>query len=635
MIVIGFLVSIIPVIAPAQTLRIDALKKRLSIESSPRERINTILKICEQHYSLPVDSLLHYIKLGEAIVENKSPEYFKIKNFYCNYLSKIDRSEDALKLNDSLLHSVPSQKIFEKAAEALAVSRCGLLIRNNQPKDAIEQSLILLERAEQSHDTLMIVRNCSIFLGWANLELEQYNEAIKWLRFGDNYTRNENILIQSHALYSNMASCYNNIGRYDSALYFINIALRYDSLGEVLSGMANALNIRADIYINTNQPVAAEKDMKEALKVREQIGDILYVVSDMAQLSFFYASIKETDKGIEVAQKGIALASKTNNISKLIFLHNALAENYKVAGMQDKYASSLSSIMTLKDSLYKENSGKAIAEMEAKYQLQKKENIIIKQNLELTRSRYTAIGSVALLIAGLLFVWVLYRNYRLIQRRKMESALAEQKLISYKAVEQAKENERKRIAADLHDNLGSYAAAITANVKYLNDNKEDKDNILLQLELNAQSMVTQLGDTIWVLKNEQLQITKLADRFKSWILRLIQNYPHIKYHYSEDIREDAEFSPSKILHIFLILKECVNNAIKHSNCTELRINVFSDQYWYISIQDNGKGYDHELASKGSGINNIKNRAKECGWNVEWKKAEPSGTKVIISGSTTK
>jgi len=630
-----FLLLFIATCSFCQTFKIEVLKKKLESSRSTNEKIHAIIKICEQQYSLPPAVFLDYIKMAEAIVNPGTPEYFRVKNFYSTYLSKTDRVKEALALSDSLLQALPAEKSFKESHDYIATSRSNLLIRNNQPKDAIELSLKLLQAAEMAHDTIWVTRNCSV-LGWANMELGQYPDAIRWLRYGYNYSNDENMLRQSSYIFTNMASCYNDIHKYDSAFYFVELGLKYSRQDENLSVVANALNIRADIYINTNDLAAAENDMKEALKVREQIGDMLYVVSDMGQLSFFYASIKQPDKGIEIAQKGITLASKTNNISKLIFLYNALAENYKTAGITDKYAASLFTIMTLKDSLYKENSSKAIAEMDAKYQLQKKENIIIKQNYELTRSRYAAIGFAVLLIAGLLFVWLLYRNYRLGQSRKMELAMAEQKLLAYKAVEQAEENERKRIAANLHDNLGSYAAAITANVKNLKDgNSIDADTIMVQLDENAQSMVTQLSDTIWVLKNEQLPITKLADRFKVWTQRLMQNYPQVRYHYTEHIVDDIEFSPSKILHIFLILKECVNNAMKHSDCTDLIINFFSEDNWVISIEDNGKGFQNKSFNKGSGIDNIKSRATECGWSVEWDDLAPSGTLVVISETTTK
>jgi signal transduction histidine kinase len=351
----------------------------------------------------------------------------------------------------------------------------------------------------------------------------------------------------------------------------------------------------------------------------------------MAQLSFFYASTGQTDKGIEIAKRGLGLGQSANNITKLIFLYSALGENYHKANQPDEYNATLETIIRLKDSLYKKNSGDAIAEMEAKYNLQKQQNIIITQNYALTRSRYISIGSSLLFILGLLLLWVLYRNYRIIQKRKMEFAVAEQKMLSNKAVEFARESERKRIAADLHDNLGSYAAAITANVKYLREKQGSQDDaIMTQLDANAQSMVTQLSDTIWVLKNEYLPFTGLADRFKLWMLKLMQNYPLIKYHYNENIINDIEFTPARILNIFLMLKECVNNAVKHSNCTEIKIDFFSGFNWRISIEDNGRGFESSYISKGSGIDNIKNRAGESGWVVTWENVVPSGTRVVIA-----
>ena len=212
--------------------------------------------------------------------------------------------------------------------------------------------------------------------------------------------------------------------------------------------------------------------------------------------------------------------------------------------------------------------------------------------------------------------------------------MLEQKLMSFKAVEQAKESERKRIAADLHDNLGAYAAAISANVRNMQESETARQpEIIQQLDENAQHMVTQLGDTIWVLKNEHLPITKLADRFKLWTQRLIQNYPGVKYHYEEFIQNDIEFTPNKILQIFLVLKECVNNALKHSQCTDLKISFQSDSHWTIRIEDNGIGFNPDQRKKGSGISNIQKRVMESGWSVRWEAVAPQGTRITISETT--
>ncbi|HEY2725587.1 MAG TPA: hypothetical protein VGI61_00315, partial [Parafilimonas sp.] len=121
------------------------------------------------------------------------------------------------------------------------------------------------------------------------------------------------------------------------------------------------------------------------MRVREIIGDPFYIVSDIYQMGLFYADNKETDKGIAVLQQGISMAYKNGLFEKLPILYNALARNYKAAGNYVQYSKTLDTIITLKDSLYKKNSADALAEMQTKYEVQKKENTIIQQHYDLAK----------------------------------------------------------------------------------------------------------------------------------------------------------------------------------------------------------------------------------------------------------
>lgn len=617
-----------------QTQLIDSLRMAMSKKTTVAEQQQLVIRMCEQHYSLSPDSLLKYIKIGEKVFSPNSALYFRIEYFNTIYLLKTGRPRDAAILCDSLLKKIAAIENAESVRMEIISSRCGALIRNSQNKEAIEQSFKLLQLAESNNDTLSTIK-AYIYLGWANMELSQNLEAIRWFNIGYHYTTNEKYFPPSSSLFSNIASCYNNINQPDSAFFFIRLALKYTTALQNLSGTANALNIRADMYLKQNNYTQAEADLKAALDMRKQIGDPVYIISDMGQLAYFYASTKQFDKGIAIANEGLLLARKDNNFSKQIFLNNALSENYLQAGRMKEYANTLKAIIDLKDSLYDKNSANAIADFEAKYELQKKENIIIQQQYNLEKNHYLIIGVFIFIVLAFLLAFTLYKNYQHAQQIKMKNAMEEQKILSFKAIKVAEENERKRIAADLHDNLGSYAAAITANVKYLKEGINLNGNAITdQLEENAHSMVTQLSDTIWVLKNEHLLFTKLADRFKVWILRLMQSYPDVKYHYSENIENDVEFTPTHILNVFLILKECVNNALKHSECTDLTIHFLSTEKLLVSIEDNGKGIDSNTPLDGNGIENIKYRAAECGWHVEWQQVNHKGTRVVIMATTT-
>lgn len=621
----------------AQTPKLDSLKTLLANEKSIEGQTDLLIKICSRNFSLPADTFYYYIKNLQQLVIPGSPEYFKAQIFYCFYLSKKGETERSAAIADSLSKVIPNDKKYQYNKFSLVNFRAGLNVRSNKSKEAIEDFLNSLLSAEELRDTIWVLRACS-GLSYAYMELGQWDEAVKWSKKGIAYTNDENILQQIGLLFSNCGSSMNNLNMRDSALYYVNRALKYGRQDENFLVIANSLNIRAAIYEGDKNYKACEADLQEALAIRAKNYNMDLVVSDMAQLSFFYANTNQEDKGIEIAKKGIGLIKGRNQFSKLIFLNKALAENYKSAGKYQEYSQTLLRLLQFTDSLNELNSHQAIAELETKYELQKKENIIIQQENKIVRNRYVTIGTIVLVIFLAVLLVLIYRNRQLVRMRKMESQLVQQKILAVEEVKLARENERKRIAADLHDNLGSFAASISSNVKYLREGTLNKDVIISQLDDNAQSMVTQLSDTIWVLKNEHLPITKLADRFKVWMQRLIQNYPEVTYHYSENIINDVEFTPAKILHIFLILKECVTNALRHSGATDLKISFISESNWTISIEDNGKGIsnsDMEKVMVGNGINNIKRRALENNWSVTWEPSNANGTNVIISDRTTK
>ncbi len=620
--------------ASAQTKILNRLKSDFYLSGKTQaERESILLQICNQYYGISPDTLKAYLTIGEKLITDRSSaNYIRLLSFHITYLNKTGKPMEAIALSDSLLNLMESNSIYKDIAPLVKVEKTRALVRSSQNKEAIAFAFHLLEESEKRNDSVLVVQSF-ILLQWANMELEKNEEANKWFFKALDYTNNEALFNRHPTLFANAASCYNNLEKLDSALILVNRALLYAANGENLTIQANALNIRADIYIKKHEAALAQKDLEDALSVRELLGDLYYVLSDMGQLSYFYASNNQTKKGIELALKGIGIAEHNNQLPKLIYLYSALAENYKCSGQNDKLASTLTILIDLKDSLYRDNSAKAIADLEGKYEYQKNQNTIIEQNYTLSKIRYITVGLIVLIVLIVLLFWSLYKNYQWSQKRKMQFMLNEQKSLSDAAVLSAEEKERKRIAADLHDNLGAHAAAISAGVKYLKDGIHNPNEVITNLDDNASGMVNHLNDTIWVLKNEKLHFTNMADRFKSWLQKLLANYPSIKYHITEEISNDIEFTPNNILHLFLVLKESVNNAIKHSNCTDLSVHFFSGNSWKIVIEDNGTGFDLQNPKHGNGIENMKQRAAECGATIEWQRNEPSGTRIIISGTT--
>ena len=155
-----------------------------------------------------------------------------------------------------------------------------------------------------------------------------------------------------------------------------------------------------------------------------------------------------------------------------------------------------------------------------------------------------------------------------------------------------------------------------------------------ELRNNSQSIVSQLNDTIWILKKNALSLTAISDRLKVFIQRIQSSYPHIKIDVVENIEVDLLLPPSQAFHLFQVLQEAINNAVRHSGGKQITVTIESTDSWRITVSDDGKGMTPDAHHKeGNGLLNMKNRARQAGWIIEWRPDIPSGTRLIITPTT--
>lgn len=627
--------------AESQTTLIDSLKKNIARAISSQEKLNAVLALCEQRQSLNTDTLFYYASLARKMaIALKDDKNIPMANYFVSSsLSRKGELDAALNITNENLETL-SYQINKDAYTKFSIQKGQLYIKSNRYKEALTEFYKLLNESEQELDTLTQL-NTKTNIGWVNMEMGQNAEALSWLYKALNTTANPTFLNYFGVIYSNMAATYNELHNNDSAEYYIDKAIDLDGEKNInLSYLANALAIRADIYIETGREELAEASLNDALAIRKQIGEPFYIVSDMMQLAVYYAENNQPDKGITLCLEGIAMAKQYRLDSKLPILYNALAKNYKAAKNFQKYSETLVAIIALKDSLYNKNSAEALAELQTRYNLQKIQNTIIHQQLDITKKdyditkkNYLFYGLLILTIFSLIIAWIIFKNYRRKEKMKTQLMLQEEKSIAALAVLQAEENERKRIAADLHDNLGAYAASIASNIDHIKILQEDTANVNAMQELrnNSRSIVSQLNDTIWVLKKDALSLTAISDRLKIFIQRLQSSYPGIKMDVFENIVTDHLLPPSQAFHLFQVLQEAVNNAVRHSGGKQINIFIESNGSWKITVADDGKGLPEIMQDKeGNGIMNMRNRSKEAGWTIEWQPNEPRGTRLSIT-----
>ncbi len=616
-----------------QTKNIDSLKQVIAHNKTSRERLSAIFVLAEQNIN--ADSLLPYIKLAErmnATTGNASIQD-SIAYSYASYYARKNLTDSALSMLDPLIAKYKSGNQNRPFYLGILFYRAKILDRANQYSKSLVQLFDVLEEADKQQDTLIQIQ-AKTGMGWVQMEMEQYKEALKWLIQALHTSTNNNYYKNYGALYSNLASVYNALNQQDSAFYYIDIAIRDARKNENLLFLATALSIEAKILSDNKKPQQAEAALNEVLEIRKKLNDPFYIVYDMSNLAGYYAKNQQADKGIALCKEGIALAKQYQLSSQLLLMYQALAENYRAAGAQKEYGSTLEYIIALKDSFNNINASKMLIEMEAKNDAQKKEKTILDQKLNLTVKNYWLVGSATFCIMAITIVWLFFKNYQRRQQTKLQLVLLEEKRIASESIMQAEEQERKRIAADLHDNIGAYASAISASIEQITEKGiENSNEALITVRQHSREIISSLRDTIWVLKKESISLTEISDRLKDYLNKLRPSYPQISINIIETINTDRKISSRDALNIFRIVQEAVHNALKHSEASQISVQISSNQVIEMKISDNGTGMDEKQAlHKGNGLINMRTRAAEAGFEFTLISEKTTGTRICLNES---
>lgn len=198
-----------------------------------------------------------------------------------------------------------------------------------------------------------------------------------------------------------------------------------------------------------------------------------------------------------------------------------------------------------------------------------------------------------------------------------------------KAVIEAHQEERERISADMHDELGSGMTTIRL-MSEIAKNKM-KGNVPVEIEkisASANDLLNKMNAIIWSMNSSNDTADNLISYFRAYATEYFDGTPIQCNIYIPVIIHHKEISGDKRRNIFLALKETLNNALKHSQATEMNINISVDEKLLIKIWDNGIGLDPEKTNQfGNGLRNIKRRMKTIGGSFTI--SNKDGTEIIL------
>ena len=195
------------------------------------------------------------------------------------------------------------------------------------------------------------------------------------------------------------------------------------------------------------------------------------------------------------------------------------------------------------------------------------------------------------------------------------------------------EKERLRIAMDLHDDIGprlSQISLIGSHARMREEDSKSKESFLQITQLTGE-LANSLSETVWMLspKNNDLEsLIGFLCRIASELCRVGGMRCRID---ADNVEDDIHISQEFRHHFVLLVKEALNNTLKHSKAEEVRLQVkLHDKQLRIVVSDDGVGSQKKKITPGNGLESMKRRMAELNGTFTMEEAETGGFQIYLS-----
>jgi signal transduction histidine kinase len=463
---------------------------------------------------------------------------------------------------------------------------------------------------------------------------------------------------RKNTIYGNLSRIYSEQKMNNIALEYLDKAMNMNiKLKDTSALIINYIN-KSTLYYQMKNTAGEEKCNREGLRLailsknpylqigictnigamfedRKQYDSSLYYNQRAYQLAKEYGSpIKSINpligivacyakkKDFNEANKYLQLITQNPDIQRISLEQQLLITEQKINILKGigKYKEASELFLDynkLKDSTTNIATQEKVLEFDNKLKKAESEKVILSKEVEIHKQKtwiyLLSISGIALLLLGFLF----YRY----QNKKQEAKSQQIKLLEqeneFVAVKSSLEgqlNERVRISKEIHDDLGSSLTTISLLTEVL---KTKVDGIkvpeVAKISATSARMVDSMNEIVWALNVHNDTLDSLVAFIRKYARDFLQD-TSIKLVFEEDVNQDFTLQGNVRRSIYLVVKEAINNVVKHADAQQVHLNIQTDNNKLtIMIEDDGKGINESKKSAfGNGLRNMKQRIEDIG-----------------------
>jgi two-component system NarL family sensor kinase len=400
----------------------------------------------------------------------------------------------------------------------------------------------------------------------------------------------------------------------------------------------------ADVYSALNQASKAEQYYKQVITLSKEKTAPEYEMYAYMGITDLYLKTKQYSLAQATVQAGIKLAVELGSKYELKDLYFKASDLAEKTGNLHAALDFRKKFELLSDSVLNEKNRSTITLVEAKYESEKKESQI--KELEVERQlqeltirqkntlNYILIGAAAtLLVISLLSYWN-YKQKQKLQQQRISELETEKQLMATEAVLKGEEQERTRLAKDLHDGLGGMLSGIKYSFQTM------KGSLVMTSE-NAQafergmdmldSSIKEMRRVAHNMMPEALVKFGLDTALRDFCNDINQSGA-LQVNYQSIGMEEAKVEHTTAITIYRIVQELINNTMKHAAAKTAIVQVSkTNEVITVTVEDDGVGFNPVLLQQARGIgwSNIQSRLEYLKGKLDIQSEPGKGTSVHI------
>jgi signal transduction histidine kinase/tetratricopeptide (TPR) repeat protein len=486
--------------------------------------------------------------------------------------------------------------------------------------EAYQISYAAFEKNQNISKMIKVLNNIGLVhsnVGNTDLAEATYLELLNLIEINQLEKQKISVLINLGALYLEK-------GEFDKDIAMLNEAMAISEKYGIVRFQAKIQNNLGNVAYYQGDYAASLQYFLEALRMNENEGNLHEQALCQSNAGWAYLMLNDEKKCIESFTRALKLATAAGSDEFRMEALEGLADASEYFGNYKEALVYKNKFIALKDSLLGEKSKTKIAELQTLYDKEKREREIeeLKQrefehemrirenNLEISRLNWQRFGlslGLFFVIVSSFFIWRIYRNKKENEKNK---ALLNERELGLQAVFDATEEERQRIARDLHDGIGQQMSGLKLAWENLtisaNHLREDEKNKLKELSKILDATASEVREISHRMMPKVLSEIGLAAALqdmleKSFGMGNIQ-YVFEQYNFNDRLPQKIEIT------LFRIAQELANNVIKHAKASSVNVQLFKNNNHVVLIfEDNGVGIQSNEQNSGHGFLNIQSR----------------------------